>query len=401
MSALALIYGLVLVSLLIADYRSLPTRKDVSISREISPNLGIGAAKDYWVEIKNRTNKGEPTQFVDALPPDMEWVETVTTDGGRRIRIRGLKRGEFEIGPAFLRFVGRLGLAERRMMFPETTAVRVIPQTPGLTDQKMRKGMLRESGSRLIRLSGRGDEFESLRVYQADDDPRHIDWRSTARRGKLLTKSYQPESKQRVMIGLDLGRTMLGRSGDISKTDMVLNHCLLMAHTALAEGDSVGFIAFSDRIMARMPVLSGKRQIHQLLQQAADLEPEAVESDYRVLLRELSVWERKRTLLILFTDFIDETQTEELRATLMTLGRRHRLLVVAVRDPELYELSKRSAQNADEAFAVAAAAHLAMHRNVAVRALRLAGITVADLEHDELAKGIVERYLRMRETAVF
>jgi uncharacterized protein (DUF58 family) len=161
---------------------------------------------------------------------------------------------------------------------------------------------LRSAGNRLLRLSGRGDEFESLRQYQADDDPRHIDWRSTARKGKVLTRSYQPESKQRVLIALDLGRTMLGRSGDISKSDVVLNHCLLMAHTALAEGDAVGFIAFADKVSARMPVASGKRQIHQLLDLAADLDAEAVESAYRLLRRDLSVWERKRSLVILFTD---------------------------------------------------------------------------------------------------
>ena len=402
LSVLALVYALVLVTLLIIDLRSLPAKKSVSISRSISPKLGIGATKDYFLEIKNRSSVGRLDEIVDALPPDMDLVETEShDDGSHRIRLRALKRGEFQIGPAFLRFVGALGLAERRMTFPETASVRVIPQTPGLTDQRMRRGLIREAGNRLMRLAGRGDEFESLRVYQADDDPRHIDWRSTARRGKLLTKSYQPESKQRVMIGLDLGRTMLGRSGDISKTDMVLNHCLLMAHTALAEGDSVGFIAFSDRMLARMPVSSGKRQIHNLLENAADLDAEAVETDYRILLRELSVWERKRTLLVLFTDFIDETQTEELRATLMTLGRRHRLLIVAVRDPELYELAKQPADSADEAFAISAAAHLTMHRNVAVRALRQGGVTVADLEHEELAKGIVERYLRMREAAIF
>ena len=74
---------------------------------------------------------------------------------------------------------------------------------------------------------------------------------------------------------------------------------------------------------------------------------------------------------------------------------------MAVRDPELYELAKSPAQNDDEAFATSAAAHLIMHRNVALRSLQKMGVVIADLEHQDLATGIVERYLRMREAAVF
>jgi uncharacterized protein (DUF58 family) len=83
------------------------------------------------------------------------------------------------------------------------------------------------------------------------------------------------------------------------------------------------------------------------------------------------------------------------------MGKRHRLLVVAVRDPELYELAHTVPANADEAFAVAAASHLVLHRNVAVRGLEKSGVMVADLQHEDLAVGLVERYLRMREMAAF
>lgn len=398
----AIVYAVALVGLLMVDIRSLPAKGDISIARRVAPTIGIGSEKTYQIEVRDRKNRTTPIATIDTVPvgigvTPLEQPEPSVFSW----LLRGLERGDHELGPVYLRFIGTLGLAERRFTFPDPQTVKVIPHTPGTSEQRLRRGALRTTGNRRLRLTGKGDEFESLRVYQADDDPRHIDWRSTARKGKLLSRSYQPESKQRVMIALDLGRTMLGRSDDISKVDSVLNHCLLMAHTALAEGDSIGFLAFSDRVVARMPISSGRRQIHQLLELSADVDAEPVESDYRLLLRELSIWERKRSLIILFTDFIDETQTEDLRAALLTLGKRHRLLVVAVRDPELYSLSKAGASNADEAFATAAASHLVMHRTVAVRALQQGGVMVADLEHHDLAIGIVERYLRLREAAVF
>ena len=397
----SVLYAVTLVVLLLWDRRQLPARNDLQFTRRLDPTIGIGAEKSYTLDVRNRAATIAPAEIVDTLPSEIVISDARLDGATMEYRVKALERGEYEIGPAYARFIGSLGLAERRFTFPVTQPIRVIPHTPGLGEQRLRRGALRAAGNRRLRLSGRGDEFESLRSYQAGDDPRHIDWRSTARKGKLLTRSYQPESKQRVLIALDLGRTMLGRSDDIGKADAVLNHCLLMAHTALAEGDSIGFLAFSEKVLARMPISSGKRQIHQLLELSAHLDAAPVESDYRLLLRELSIWERKRSLLILFTDFIDETQTEDLRAALMALGRKHRILLVAVRDPELYTLAKSSPENAEEAFATAAASHLVMHRQLAVRALQQAGIIVADLEHQDLAAGIVERYLRMREAAIF
>jgi uncharacterized protein (DUF58 family) len=398
---IAVAYAIALVLLLLWDRRKLPGRNDLQFSRRLDPTIGIGSEKTYVLDVRNRTGSLAPYEIVDTLPPEIAVTDSLLDGETQECRVKALERGEFEIGPVYTRFVGALGLAERRFTFEGKQTIRVIPSTPAIGEQRLRRGALRAAGNRRLRLSGRGDEFESLRFYQADDDPRHIDWRSTARKGKLLTRSYQPESKQRVLIALDLGRTMLGRSEDIGKADAVLNHCLLMAHTALAEGDSIGFLAFSDKVLARMPISAGKRQIHQLLEISAHLDAAPVESDYRLLLRELSIWERKRSLLILFTDFLDETQTEDLRAALMTLGKKHRILVVAVRDPELYALATLSPKSADEAFATAAAAHLVMHRQMAVRALQHAGIMVADLEHQELAAGIVEKYLRLREAAIF
>ncbi|MEO7453437.1 MAG: DUF58 domain-containing protein [Fimbriimonadales bacterium] len=401
LTLVAMLYALALFVLLLVDMRELPARKSVRVSRDLAPSLGIGKQCEYSIQVKAGSTSLQAAEVIDTIPRYLDASDLQLQGDKWTSHLKGLKRGDYEVGPIYVRYVGKLGLAERRFVYAVNQTVRIIPETPGIAELRLRKGLLRTAGNRLLRLSGRGDEFESLRQYQPDDDPRHIDWRSTARKGKLLTRSYQPESKQRVLIALDLGRTMLGRSGDISKSDVVLNHCLLMAHTALAEGDGVGFMAFADKVLARMPVASGKRQIQQLLDLAADLDAEPVETDYRLLLRELSVWERKRSLVILFTDFIDESQTDDLRAALLSIGKRHRLLVVAVRDPELYELARSDASNADEAFAVAAAAHLVMHRTVAVRALEKMGVMVANLEHKDLAIGLVERYLRMREMAAF
>ena len=103
---------------------------------------------------------------------------------------------------------------------------------------------------------------------------------------------------------------------------------------------------------------------------------------------------------MLFTDFIDESQIEELQSVLLQLRKKHRVLVAAVRDAELFEMSLAAASDEKEAFAVAAASHLLSLRRRALANMQAAGVMAVDLNQDELAPGVVERYLAMREQAI-
>src|SRR5258708_11726549 len=75
----------------------------------------------------------------------------------------------------------------------------------------------REQGARPLRQLGEGRLFESLREWVPGDDLRHIDWKATARRRKVITRQYEVERRQQVMLVLDLGRLMTEEAAGVAR----------------------------------------------------------------------------------------------------------------------------------------------------------------------------------------
>ncbi len=100
-----------------------------------------------------------------------------------------------------------------------------------------RRDRLSTIGLRRSRRLGTDNEFERLRDYIEGDDPRHIDWRATARRRKLTCRAFQHNQSQRIVFLIDCGRLMAGDTGDgLSPLDHAFNAMLLLAHVALITG---------------------------------------------------------------------------------------------------------------------------------------------------------------------
>ena len=97
---------------------------------------------------------------------------------------------------------------------------------------------------RAVRLRGGENEFERLREYRRDDEYRNIDWKATARRGRLIVREYQQERNQTVVCLLDCGRLMTAESDGLAQLDHALNAVLMLAHVAARAGDQLGLMAF-------------------------------------------------------------------------------------------------------------------------------------------------------------
>lgn len=87
---------------------------------------------------------------------------------------------------------------------------------------------------------GRGLEFQEVRPYVSGDDPRTIDWRVTARRGRPHTKLFREERERPVWLLADLNAAMFFGTRKQLKSSVVVRAAALLAWTAAASGDRVG-----------------------------------------------------------------------------------------------------------------------------------------------------------------
>jgi uncharacterized protein (DUF58 family) len=166
------------------------------------------------------------------------------------------------------------------------------------------------SGGHLSPYKGRGVEFDESRPYQAGDDLRTIDWRVTARTGKPHTKVFREERNRPVFVWLDLRRSMLFATRGEFKGVRAAEMAALIAWSAVAHGDRLGGLVFSESRHQELRPALGSRAALRLLQAICTdsfwSPPEAsgsAEIDAEHALQRLTRVARPGSLIFLLSDF--------------------------------------------------------------------------------------------------
>jgi uncharacterized protein (DUF58 family) len=293
----------------------------------------------------------------------------------------------------------RLGLWQRSVAWPTRTEVRVYPDIRQIARYTVlaRRDRLSTLGVRRTRKLGTDNEFERLRDYIEGDEPRHMDWRATARRRKLTVRAHQVNQSQRLMFLIDCGRMMAGDTGGgLSPLDHALNAMLLLAHVALIRGDQVGLLAFSDGVRAYVPPSGGARRIERLVHSVHNVFPELVEPRYDRAFVELEKRYRKRSLVVLITNLFDDVHAQMVADHLGNLVGRHLPLLVLLRDHDLFALADDAPESGLGFYQGAAAAALLNWRERTLAGLRRRGVLTLDLFPDEMTAPLINRYLQIK-----
>ena len=168
----------------------------------------------------------------------------------------------------------------------------------------------REAGFRNLRRIGEGRIFESLKDWVPGDEPRTIDWKATARRGKLMSRQYEDERRQQVMIVIDAGRLLTAEIDGRARLESAIDAALELAHSAVLHDDNVGLLVFADDVLQYVPPGRGRRALRQVLDALAAVEGRLVEPNYPAAFAYLAARNRKRALTVLFTDVVDATASD-------------------------------------------------------------------------------------------
>jgi uncharacterized protein (DUF58 family) len=339
---------------------------------------------------------------------------------------RPLRRGDYSFGGCWLRYTGVLGLLVRQRRYSLDASVKVYPNLLDVRKYELlaRKDQLFEIGLKNARRLGEGTEFERLRDYERDDDYRRINWPATARLHRPITTDYQPERSQSVIIMLDAGRLMTApigsteyrvpstrqgsqssvlspQSSALSKLDYAINTTLLLAYVAIVRGDRVGLLTFTDTVTGYWEPDRGRKQFLALLEALYKVQPQQVEPDYLRAGAYLSTKRSKRSLVVLFTDIIDKSQSDALVRGFGRLAPRHLPLAVTMADNEVLAMARsapRSARPTDtqQMYEQVVAQGLLDDRASALEALQRRGALTIDVPADKLTPAVVNKYLELK-----
>jgi uncharacterized protein (DUF58 family) len=228
------------------------------------------------------------------------------------------------------------------------------------------------------------------------DDPRHLDWKATARRRKVITRQFEAERRQHVLLVLDAGRLLTADVAGTARMDYVVQAALELAYAAAQHDDNVGVMVFADGVRNFVTPQRGRRGLKQVLDVLAEVTPTLVEPDYPGAFRYLAARNRKRALTVVFTDVIDRFASEALVANLVTLRPRHLPLAVTLRNPELDAIATQRPSEVRDAWRKAAAEELLRAREEALSHMRRAGVLVLDVPPARAAEAVVDTYVELK-----
>lgn len=390
----------------LADLLTLPRKKQLAIERLTMRTASL--ARPHHVTLTVTNHAGRPLKIAvrDGVPegleptPDRFDLELPPRSRATvKYRLQSERRGSFQLEETFVRARSRLGLWRRQLEYAVPSVIHVYPDMQQVSQYAVlaRTNRLSLVGVRRTRHIGQDNEFERLRDYTPDDNPRHIDWRSTARRRKLTVRDFQANQSQRVIFLLDCGRMMTNKSSGLSLLDHALNAMLMLSYVALQRGDSVGMIAFSDEIHTFVPPRGGRAQMNRLLHASFDRFPRFVESRYDKAFLYLAAQCRKRSLVVLITNIIDEVNSNQVERYLGNLVGRHLPLGVLLRDHAIFSAVETASEpHGSELFRAGAAAELLLWRSQVLADLMGRGVLALDVFPEELTAPLINRYLEIK-----
>jgi uncharacterized protein (DUF58 family) len=404
----ALGWYLVLAGLATADWLSFPDLSGLQVERETPEQLSLGAANQARLSVRNGCPAPLRLELRDTPPPEFgddlagRTYRFFLAPGERQEATYDLNppaRGDYRYGDICLRVQGRLGMLQRLHRTPAQTLIKVYPSLDEAARFSLmaRKGRLQQVGIRQARLQGAGSEFESLRDYMPDDELRRIDWKATARRGKLVARQYEVERSQTILLALDVGRTMRAEIDGVSKLDYAIRAALLLAYVASLTEDRVGLLVFSDTVHTYLPPKRGRAQVYAILDAVYNAQAALTESDYRSAFAFLQSRWRRRSLLVCFTDLWDPDSSRQTISELISQQPRHLTVAVTLLDPRVQRIAEQAADTSPQLYAKAVAMQMLDDRQRANSALTQRGVLVVDSPADKLSAELVNRYLAVKE----
>lgn len=390
---------------------------------EPEPVTRLARATEGRLTLHLRCDGEPPSPLTLGLPLPVEFEQRESTqqvalggDGATHWNVSweltGRARGIFRCPDVCAETPSRFGLFLIRRRFCSNAEIRVYAnlrrERRQLANLFLNRGQI---GAHAQRMVGQGREYEQLREYSAGDSMTDLHWKASAKRGELVTKTYQVERTQEIYLIIDHSRlsglraTREDRDIDDDYAETVLERYVTAASVlgmvAEREGDHFGLVAFGKRVSRFVRASSGK-QHGQMIQDALfDLKTERGPFDLDELFTFLRLRLRRRALLIFLTDLSEAAVAEEFRKHVRMVASQHVVTVHSIRRKGVHAMYSAPEDDTPSAIPEAIAGHLRWAGLRALQAeLRVQGVEFSVIDDEKLSVDLVNQYLALKQRQV-
>jgi uncharacterized protein (DUF58 family) len=391
--------------LLIGDYFLLFRSGKLELSRPLPDRLSNGDQNTLKFTVKSRYVIPVRVHVIDELPAQFQQRSFLL-----ELRLAGkasmtesynvvpMERGEYLFGRVNTLCRSVIGLIMRRQKFGEPQTVKVYPSFLNLEKYELAaiSKNLRMGGQKRMRRIGQSQEFDHIKDYVIGDDPRHINWKATARRSGLMLNHYVDEKSQPVYCMIDKGRPMKMPFEGMTLLDYSINAALVLSNIALKRGDRAGLVTFQHKPETFVPAQKRNLQVSYLLESLYKQKTSFNETGFSSLYPFVSQRITQRSLLLLFTNFESIYSLERQLPYLKLLNKHHLLLVIFFKNSEVENLLDAPAKRAREVYDKAIAKQLFDEKRAIRNMLHQHGILTLYTRPQNLKVDVINKYIEIK-----
>ena len=380
-------------------------RSGMEAQRHTYERWSNGDQNPVSMALKSGYGMAMNVRVLDELPVQFQKRDLVFQGGipawGSRTftyTVRPVQRGVYHYGAVQAYVTGLLGLAERRFSLDNAKVVAVYPSYLQLRKYELLaiSNKLTLAGIKRVRKVANQAEFERIKEYVAGDDRRTVNWKATARRGRLMVNQYQDEKAQQVFSLIDTGRVMKMPFEGLSLLDYAINAALVISSIAMHKEDKAGLITFSNKVRDTVPASRQRGHMQTILQtlygQATDYKETDMESLYVTVKRKV----HQRSLLLLFTNYESMHALERQLPYLRRLSKQHMVVPIFFINTEL-EKDITDRPHDTEAIYVRTIAERTLHeKRLIAKELERHGMPSILCRPQDLTVSVINRYLEMK-----
>jgi uncharacterized protein (DUF58 family) len=291
------------------------------------------------------------------------------------------------------RIGGPLGLAWWSRRFEPSYSFKVMPE---LLRDAARRISASGGGMRAHFNQGAGAEILQLREYRAGDPQNAIDWKATARRGRLISRDYTEDQHLDIVIAIDAGRTSALRAGDLDRLGHYINLAARFAEHAVAQDDRVGVMLFADQPLATLAPGRGLGSVLRIRQMLSAATPKMAESNPLNAALRIRTLVRHRSLIVMLTDVDDATVAGQLASAARLLLPKHLPLIAGISSPEAEAMRDTPAHSWLDPYQALAAQEYVSRLERNVRALRALGAPALVTRPEHMERAVFDAYVEFR-----
>lgn len=399
------VFGAVLLGLAIVDCAMLFLLKTVQLSRQVPPRMALGIVDEIVIDVKNLNKQSIELRIFDAIPSVGEAPELPLTGKAHPIstsrfkyKLRMLERGLWDLEPAHVEWRSPMGFWLRKKSIGVTDQLKVYPNYEptiryavlALANQQSQMGISSRN------LLGMSKEFRQLRDYQEGDVLSQIDWKATSRHLSLVSREYEEQKDQNLILMLDTGRRMRAMDGDLAHFDHCLNAVMLVSYLALQHDDLVSILGFGGS-EKWLPPVKGAAAIPKVLEHLYDYQTSTDPSDFSEAAARLLALQKRRAMVVIVTNLRGE-DADDLLPAIEILRRRHIVVVTSLREKAVMRTIDSPVATVEDALLYGATSNYLEERHQLIETLRNRGVTVVDTDTTDLPIAISNAYLQVRKS---